>query len=191
MSVCEFDWSLFGNLLSGIGSIIAAIFTIMLFSLARHELKRNNQIAEGDLYFRIKEDFDTDISRAIHSCVVHNQIKFDKSSTPESVNATGTSYSITHFTNAYLGSFEDLAFFHDKGLMSLEVLDSGFGYMILETGNNETICNIIQHLRAGKENDDSIYSGFETLYKKIRATLTDEQKKLFREDFSPTSQNTP
>jgi hypothetical protein len=192
MHACDVvDWSLLGNVMSGIGSIIAAVFTILLFSLARTELKRNNLIAEGDLYFRIKEDFDTDVSRKMHACIVDNQITFDKDGTSPTIKLRNHEcYTLTHFTYTYLGSFEDLAFFHEKGLISHDVLDAGFGYMILEAGNNETICEIVRYLRNGKEKDKSVYSGFEKLYIKIRNTLNDEQKELFRVDFS-SSLNPP
>jgi len=192
MNACEIDWSLLGNVMSGFGSLVGAAFTILLFFLASKELKRNNLIAEGDLYFRIKQDFDTEFSRKVHGLVISNRMIFHKDTVPESVRVSDNeTYPLTHFTYSYLGSFEDLSFFHEKGLMSLDVLDAGFGYMILETGNSKVIFDIIQHLRNGKEKDNSIYIGFENLYKKIRDTLNEDQKKLYRKDFNDADFDKP
>jgi hypothetical protein len=98
MSACNIDWSLLGNVMSGIGSFVAAVFTILLFLLARAELRRNNLIAEGNLYFRIKQDFDTDVSRKIHGCIVDSQITFDKGDTVATIKLLGGDcYTLTHF----------------------------------------------------------------------------------------------
>jgi hypothetical protein len=188
MEACEFDWSLFSNVMSGAGSVVAAVFTIFLFYLARKELKKNNLIAEGDLYFRIKQDFDTEFSKEIYSSILHNEIKFCLDINPTCVKISkDKSYTSAYFFQAFLGSFEDLAFFHEKGLMSFEVLDSGYGYMVLETGNNNAVVSSIQFLRQSKGGDINIFIGFETLYKKLRATLGEEAKKKYRADFGPES----
>jgi hypothetical protein len=56
MCACDFDWFLLANVLSGVGSLGAAIFTIFIYRLARTEWKRNNSTSEFDTYYKLKHD---------------------------------------------------------------------------------------------------------------------------------------
>lgn len=186
MCFCEFDWSLFANVLSGIGSLGAAFFTIFIYQLAKKEWKRNNSISELDLYYRIKQDFDTEYSRRMYAGVIKNKISLGDNSREKVLVINGSTEEDTaYFTQSFLGNFEDLAVFHEKELISFETLNSGYGSMLLAVGNNKAVVDLIRHMRSGVKNgDDNYFSGFEKLYKDVRETLEDEKKKYYRIDFN-------
>lgn len=185
MCACEFDWSLFANVISGVGSLVAAGFTIFIYLLAKNEWKRNNSISELDLYYRIKQDFDTEYSRKMYASVVKNKVSLgDKGHEKVLVISNTTEEDTAYFTHSFLGSFEDLALFHERELISFDTLNSGYGSMILAVGNNKAIVELIKYLRSGvKDGDNNYFSGFETLYKAVRETLEEEKKQYYRKDF--------
>lgn len=78
-----------------------------------------------------------------------------------------------------LNNIEDLALFHDKNVLTIETIDAGYGYSILNIGNNEAVRRWIrQELEDGSE----AYAGFEKLYELIYNRLESEREK---ERFKP------
>lgn len=192
MHECNSNWSLFADIMSGVGSIGAAVFTIFIYRLASKEWKRNNSISELDLYYKIKRDFSTEFSQDVLINIARNDLEF-KSITEDYSTIEwlgGPVYDSSYFVQAFLGSFEDLAMFHDKGLMAFETLNSGYGSTILMVGNNRAIVDLIRHLRARlKDGDANYYSGFEDLYRRVRETLEEDRQKYYRKDFSSEPEN--
>src|SRR5437879_12786638 len=147
MCACEFDWSMFANVMSGIGSIGAALFTILIFNLAKREWKKNNSISELELYYKLKADLYSEFSIKMYKAIVRDKLQFNlKNGTAEfSIDSeiTSTSEVGLHF----LGHIEDISIFLEEDIITFSKLNSGFGTMILEIGDYQPIRNYIKHIR--------------------------------------------
>jgi hypothetical protein len=186
MCVCDFDWSLFGNVISGVGSVGAAFFTILIYFLAKQEWKHNNSISEFDTYYKLKNDLGSEYAMRMYSSLAKGKLSLGDNQGEKVITNNGKpEEDIGYFNLAFLGHFEDLSMLYDKELISFELLNSGYGSMILVVGNDPFIVDLIKYLRGrAKDGDDSYFGGFENLYKEIRLSLTLEKQEFYRKDFN-------
>jgi len=73
-----------------------------------------------------------------------------------------------------LNNIEDLALFHEKEVLKIETIDAGYGYSILNIGNNK---EIRKWMKEQYEYGSSAYAGFELLYELLYDRLTSEADK--------------
>jgi len=191
MCLCEFDWSLFANVVSAIGSIVAAGITVFIYRFAKHELKRNNSIAEVDLYYKIKSDLMSEKSLSLYHQLTNDELSFD----PEKEVFIRESQQISMYdvSLSFLGHIEDIAVFLKEGIISYEKINDGFGSMILEVGSTQSIRDFIYYSRNAYEDKmNNNWAGFERLYLRLYADLPDHQKDSYNESFPkyiPKSEN--
>jgi hypothetical protein len=182
MCACEFDWSLFANLLSGIGSVLAAIITLFLYRFAKHELHRNNLTTEVDLYYRVKNELMNKDSLTLYRSILDGKLRFDSSS--ETFVGEDNKWSMYEVSLNFLGHVEDIAIFMNEGILSFRKVSDGFGSMILEIGNSKCIRDYISHTRITfKDERNENWSGFERIYLQIRDELSKEQKQAYSDSF--------
>jgi hypothetical protein len=79
-------------------------------------------------------------------------------------------------TAKVLNNIEDLSIFYEKGILKLSTIDAGYGYSILNIGNNIVIREILS-----RESEIGLqaYSGFRKLYDEIWSLLDDKEKTKF------------
>lgn len=66
----------------------------------------------------------------------------------------------------YIGTFETISDFTDRGILDEDIVDNNFGIFIVDAYDNVEIHDYITHLRK-KLNSEDYYSGFEDLAKKF------------------------
>ena len=157
------------------GSIIAAIFTIAIAiatwrytGYTKNILEGNNKILEKNnklAEYTIYKDFTDKLSKAeaedlIRACR-EDKLLIDR----YDVNIINAFFSTGfNIKKHLLDILEDLSKFEQDQLISLESVDSGWGYSILYVGNNSEIRRYIKALRGTRT---SPYAGLEILYFRI------------------------
>ncbi|MFN5168161.1 MAG: hypothetical protein ACK5DD_00940 [Cyclobacteriaceae bacterium] len=179
------DWNLFWTGLGAASTFLSLIAAILIYILARNELKKNNEISELDVYFKIKADLNSDSSQKIYLAILENRLLFVRNLNGSvgfeiSDGATWQTLPMSQVDVGFLGHVEDLALAYEKGLISLETIMSGYGSLILNSGNSPSIYNYISYLRNEKYHDKDLYSGFEQLYLKIYGCLSESLKLKYR-----------
>jgi hypothetical protein len=188
--MCHFDWNLFWTGLSAISAAFSLAAAILIYVLAKNELKKNNELAELDIYFRIKSDLSTPLAQKISQSIFQQTLNFVRNSDGsvefrilDKTDKTGNTYepfSLDDMDLGLLNHFEDLALSFDKKLISMDMIRSGYGTLLLNSGNFPAVYNYISYLRNEVFNDQDLYSGFESLYSKLYKELSDQQKKRYR-----------
>ncbi len=156
---------------TAVAALVAAIYTALTYRL----LRKNNKIAEFQTYMKIAEALNSDAARDIIDACIDNKLNVDS-------NFPSGTYCITggHFRRNVLDPLEDLSKFCEDGLISINSVDSGFGYLILEVGNCESV---ISHLKQVRKKSPDAYRGFENLYQKIIKRCTPSLRRNYRKDF--------
>lgn len=182
------DMNLFWNGVTSVSACLSLVATVAIYFLARKELIKNNEISELDIYFKIKSDLNSEVSQKIYKAILDNHLNFVRDTTHgnvrftilESADNNWKTIPMADVDMGFLGHLEDLAMAHEKNLISLETIKSGYSSVILITGNAPCIYNYISYLRNEKFHDKELYSGFEKLYLKLHNELSEELKKKYR-----------
>ncbi len=179
------DWNLFWTGLSAVSTFASLIAAVLIYILAKNELKKNNEISELDVYFKIKADINSEASQKIYCAILEGNLRFDRKA-DSTVNfnifdgLSWRAFPMAEVDMNFLGHIEDLALVNEKNLISIETIISGYSSLILRVGNSPCIYNYIAYLRNEKFNDSEIYSGFEQLYLKLYGSLSEDLKKGYR-----------
>lgn len=179
------DWNLFWTGLSAVSAFLSLIAAVLIYVLAKNELKKNNEISELDIYFKIKADLNSESSQRIYTAILENHLQFvrNQNATVNFQIFEGLSWEplpMSVVDIGFLGHIEDLAMAYEKSLISLETIMSGYSSLLLTAGNSPCIYNYISYLRNEKFNDKELYSGFEQLYLKLYSRLSEDLKKRYR-----------
>lgn len=175
--------------ISAIGTLVSSIATIVYTSLTFSILKSTNKSATANAktnqltaYMEIKKDLTTSLFITVCKFARKNNISiFQSSSNGQSVDV-GNQYlekdgllkiSDTCLTHLVLNNIEDLALFYDQSFLTIDLIDSGFGYNILHLGNNIQIREFIQECRNFQPN---AFDGFVILYGLIYNRLSTSEK---------------
>jgi len=178
--------NLFWNGVTAIATALSLAATVLIYILARKELTRNNKISELEIYFRIKSDFSSIEFQTIYRAILEKHIEFfRRHNEPPAFSILGQDnhwvpFPMTNVEQGFLGHIEDLALAHESDLISFETVKSGYGSLILNSGNSPCIYNFISYLRNEKFKDSELFSGFEQLYLKLYQQLPKDQKVKYR-----------
>jgi hypothetical protein len=180
-----YDWNLFWTGLGAVSTFLSLIAAVFIYVLAKNELKKNNEISELDVYFKIKADLNSETSQKIYRAILEGHLQFvKKDDTPPFFQYfNGQSNLILPMPEVdinFLGHIEDLAVANEKGLISIETIMSGYSSIVLASGNAPCIYNYISYLRNEKFEDKDLYAGFEQLYSKLYGRLSEDLKKRYR-----------
>jgi hypothetical protein len=159
--------------------IVTTLYTIITFSIFRQN-KNANQLSA---YLALKKDLTTDTFVFSAGYCRNNKFKIDESNTV--IEECG--YKLDNgefiinfitFKREVLDHIEDLALFEEKNLLSLDLIDAGYGYSLLHIGSNDEVRKMILSLK----NQGRVYNGFGSLYSKIFKTLNAKE----RNNYKPT-----
>jgi hypothetical protein len=182
------DWTIIWSGVSAVAAALSLFAAIAIYILAKRELAKNNEIAELDIYFRIKSDLNSLSAQRIYQGIINKNLTFERNA-DNSVCLTMRDGHIpercefAEFESQFLSHFEDLAIAHEKGLISLDTIKAGYSSVILNLGNSPTVYNYISYLRNEMYHDKDLYTGFEQLYLNIYNDLSPELKKKYRPVF--------
>ena len=73
-----YDWNLFWTGLSAVSTFLSLIAAVFIYVLAKNELKKNNEISELDVYFKIKADLNSETSQKIYRAILEGHLQFVK-----------------------------------------------------------------------------------------------------------------
>lgn len=151
------------TIVSSIGSILSGVFTILLFFVGKNQLKKIGNSSEFDVYFKLKNDFNSFESKVLLRCIIVDSfsIKNDVYNYPTLVDYTGNELS-----DELLNHIEDLCIIYDRGLLNLSTLIEGYGRIVKNVYENQTI---IEYIRVKRLyfSTPSLHSGLEKLYNLI------------------------
>lgn len=169
--------SALGSIAAIISAIATCVYTYFTYQLLRGNnqiLQKNNKLAEYKVYVDFDKKFSSkETLDLLINCRNHNVAIDTPQGNSNSDHVTG--YEVR---KDLLDILEDLSKFYQDGLISLESIDSGFGYNILYVGNNYEIRRYINDLR---KFNPKIYSGFEILYLKILEFNSPELRAQFND----------
>lgn len=171
------DWTALGAasaLLAAIGGIVYTYFTLRI-------LIQNKSAIQGDMYLKLKDTMtnETLLLASTYSYADTLIIKDDNSLT------TGSGFVIAEnilmvnknsFMKNVLGNLEDLALLNEQKVLSLDFIDAGYGYQILQIGNNSEVKRVINEIRRYYP---ETYDGINKLYYSIWLKLKKDQRSKY------------
>lgn len=153
------DWVV----VSSLGSILSGVFTILLYFLGRKQINKLVNSSELDVYYRLKYDFSSFESKSLLNCIVSNEliIVTEDNKLPKLYDKGGKL-----LLDDLLNHIEDLCIFYDKKLISKSTMVEGYGSIVLNTFQCQTIIEYII-IKRSYFKTPSLHTGLEKLYKII------------------------
>jgi hypothetical protein len=174
-----------GALLAAVATILYTRYTYQILSATRSSIDRQNRVHEFEIFSKLSAELETpEVSRLHHACK-RNTLKIDLpladalTSPYRGETATTDSGLRQHLLNP----LEKMAKFWNDGLISIGTIDNTLGYFILDIGNCTGVINHINHLRNNVYNNESLYDGFEKLYKAIYMRLSAVEQAKYKPGF--------
>lgn len=187
--LCSWSWPGW-TALAAIGALSAAganifytVYTHRILKAAVTQTEKNNQIAEFQTYVHLASELNCETAQDILSACIQGNLTIGSQFPSSGVSGHESNYPAQDIRRFILGPIEDIYKFYEDGLISFESLDSGFGYTILNIGNNQAIVEYINYLRKEVYSNNSLYGGFESLYMKVHNNLPNEEKAKYRATF--------
>jgi hypothetical protein len=171
------DWTALGagsTLVAAIGGVVYTYFTLRI-------LTQNKRAIQGDMYLKLKETM-TNETLLLASSYSYDDaliVKDDNSLTTVSgftITENKLMVNKNSFIKNVLGNLEDLALLNEQKVLSLEFIDAGYGYQILQIGNNPEVKRVINEIR---RNYPDTYYGINKLYCSIWLKLKKDQRSKF------------
>lgn len=164
-----------------IATVFYVIYTYGLFKSTKQSIDKNNRLAEFQIYMKINDALFFDKALAIIDKIEHNDLliiesEYSMNSPLYKPESTILGKELRMYL---LGPLEDLAKFHDDGLISLESIDSGFGNTILKVLSNRVIVDYIIHLRRNVHFSENLFCGIQSLFEKILENCEDGEKSKY------------
>jgi hypothetical protein len=165
---------------SNIATVGACILSLVCTVISFIVLQQNKKAIEASAYLTIRNDLAKDVFILASTHCKANFFNIDDTNSIQ-----GVGYTITNgmmklnqvlFVRDVLGNIEDLALFCESKILSINFIDSGYGYSILEIGNNLNVRSTIRLLRRS----GCVYNGFNSLYCKIHSKLPYNEKDKYK-----------
>ncbi len=149
--------------------------------LNKSTLKHTSKIAEYDIYMRIADQLNSEKAFEIIEALNKEILKIDDNR-QDMFATNGVLYVQSRTFRRYiLYPLEDLAKFCEDGLITIESVDSGFGYIFIAACNNYDVAKYIAEIRAGSE---KYYSGIERIYYQLYKMLPETDKAKYKAKLS-------
>lgn len=169
------DWTGVGAIVTIVACIAGITYTFITYKI----FKQNSNTNQLTAYLSIRKELTSEVFTLftkhcrLDSIVIDDSLANRDGYAIESEKMFITKYI---FLRDILGNIEDLALFYEKKLLTIQMIDSGYGYPLLHIGNNITVRDFIKRYRdSGLE----VYCGFEKLYNKIYGRLKGHERNKF------------
>jgi hypothetical protein len=148
---------------SSVGSLLSGIFTILLFFVGKNQIKKIVNSGELDVYYKLKNDFNTIQSKELLKCININNISVKKD---EYGYPTLCDLDNNILSDELLNHIEDMCIFYDKGLITKTTMIEGYGRIVNNTYVNPSIHEYIRVKRLFFLTP-SLHTGLDKLFKII------------------------
>lgn len=169
LSMC---WQFTVAIFTILGATVTAIYTAITYGI----FKQNKNVNQFSVYLALRNNLTSDVFTYTAHYAKKAKLIVDRSN---SINSPGYKtehdsfeINLVNFKRDVLDNIEDLAIFWDRGILSSDLIDAGYGYSILYIGANQTVREIIKELLIERET----CNGFGRLYIKIHSALNDKEK---------------
>lgn len=169
------DWTGVSSIVTLVACGAGIMYTIITYKI----LKQNSKTNQLTAYLSIRKELTSEIFTLFTNyCRLDSIVIDDTLDNPEGYKIESQKMFITRyiFLKDVLGNIEDLALFYERKLLTMEMIDSGYGYSILHIGNNITVRESIKRYR---DSGQEVYCGFEKLYSMIFDQLKGNEKTKF------------
>lgn len=171
------DWTALGacsTLIAAIGGIVYTYFTLKI-------LIQNKRAIQGDMYLKLKDTMTNETLELTSTYSYADALKVidDNSLTTVSgflLMENKLMINKRNFIKNVLGNLEDLALLNEQKVLSLEFIDAGYGYKILQIGNNTEVKRVINEIR---KNYPDTYDGINKLYYAIWLKLKKDHRSSY------------
>ena len=173
-------WNVLSSIGTFAGSIIAAIALIYAYRTLKKtqvSIDCSNKIAEFDVYMKIADRiYDKDTDELINACI--NKTLIVDNSIQDIARITGQIKVTDNYLELKLMNvLNDLAIFSKVGVITLERISTGYGYVILIVCDNNEIRQFIKNVRIKYPGS---YGSLETLWNEvIKTDLENNFRKTF------------
>lgn len=183
-------WQTLGAMATMVAAIATILYTFFTYKLlassqisiavANENRAVTNKLAEFQIYMKITEQLVTDKAFELLELIADDDFIIVEARRAELQNEQH--FILESDLRRYiLNPLEDLAKFHDDGLVTMSSIDSGFGNTILQVGSSNQIA---QYITSARLKDRGIYEGVESLYRKERGLLTEEERSRYPDHFT-------
>lgn len=181
------NWSAVSSIATVLAFLAAGIYTLFTYQLLKATSKATQQNAianELSAYLALRKDLCSTFFLLVtrharwDTLILEDNPVLNNNNQPEQFLEENGKLKIakTTLVTEVLNNIEDLFLFYDNKVLSIDTIDSGFGYSILYLGNNSEIKNLIKTMREGQPD---LYNGIVELYGLIWNKLGSNQQKDF------------
>ena len=173
--------------IAAIATVLYTYFTYRLLSSAQSSIDVANQnkiiankLAEFQIYMNITDKLSSDKSFELLEFMADVDFSIiEVGGTTTTIFNPSTQILEGDLRRFILNPLEDLAKFHDDGLVSLDAINTGFGSSILLVGSSKQVVNYIRNQRSKEQLDDKLYVGIESLFEKVLSLLKEEERQRY------------
>ena len=172
------SWAIASTVATIAATLVALIYTFITLKIFRQNKNANKLSA----YLELRKELTNDIFTLVTAHCQRNTINIDNTNSVRELAGYKISDGVLQinkfdFTRYVLGSLEDLALFYENKILSIQLIDSGYGYSILYIGNNESVRSLLKELRSTA----NVYNGFENIYAGIFKRLSNDEKRKYKD----------
>jgi hypothetical protein len=177
----EFNWTAIGSIAAIIAAVATCIYTFYTYQILSGNnriLEKNNKLAEYNIYVDISKRFGQEKTDLFIRLCSSNRILIE-SKDNENFPFGLESVSGNDFRIYVLDIFDDLYKFFSDDLISLNSINTGFGYYILTVGNCNQVGSYINRQRE-EYSYQGIHGGLSILYSLIYAICDAETQAKYK-----------
>lgn len=174
-----------------ITAIIAGLYTFYTYHLLKankvsidkqmESMDRQRKLTEYEVYNKIAEKIDDmNVQKFIQACVAANVV-IEENAVQVFLLGENIIVDGVGIRTNILVPFTDLAIFWKSGLITTDMILSGFGFLLLTTCNSKAV---MSHIQYRQRIDGVPYEALEELYSALYQTLSAEKKKAYAPNFS-------
>lgn len=169
------------NYLYGAQALCASILIVVAWV----QLRKVREATNIQTYIAIKKDFAESEFREVLDACYNNwvSIEADRSiiKVSKTINdvTTYSEFTFLKFNEVFLNNFEELAILMENNAITIKLVDSGYGNMILDVGNNVAIRGYLKLRKNNGQEASETFSGFLVLYEQVYNRLSKIEKKTF------------
>lgn len=169
-------WTTFSAITTSVAAIATIFYVYFTYKILRETSNTSQlqvKIADAQIYYQITKILNSAEANALFEFIENPDFHIDAKGDIQILRAR-TSIKSSDLQRLILDPIEDLAKYWRDELISIDSIDTGFGFKILAVGSNIKIIEYIKLTRKIYKSNQP-YEGLESLYLEIRKLVSEDE----------------
>lgn len=169
----ESFWTICSAITTSVAALATVLYVFLTYKILRetsNTSKLQVKIADAQIYYQVTKILNSAEANELFEFIENTDFHIDAKGDMQILQAR-TSIKSSDLQRLILDPIEDLAKYWQDELISLDSIDTGFGFKILAVGSNTKIVDYINFTRRSYKSNQP-YEGLESLYLEIRKRVS-------------------